>query len=159
MSYSPIDRLRSALRNESGSIVASVAFVVAAALLVAGLLTLTLSMTLTAASTTASGEVVSSVAQTAGIYRGSAVADPAVPAPTCTGTSCSAVTGIQDDTAGLRQVTVQETVPNSSMTLKQSLHPVDGTHISGFDAAGNPVWTTAASPATKFHGYVNGGQK
>jgi hypothetical protein len=157
MNYSPIDRIRRTLRNERGSIVTSVAFVVAAAVLAAALLALTLSMTLTAASTTAHREVVNSVAQTAGVYRGDA-ATPSTPAAACTGAPCSTVTDVKD-AADIHQVTVTGTGANSSITLEQSLRPVEGTHIAGFDAAGNPVWTNATSPASKFSGYVNGGKK
>lgn len=160
MNNFPIDRLRllfqRTLRNEHGSIAASVTFVAATAVLAAGLLTMTLSSTLAGASTTAHRGVVNSVAQTAEIYRGTA-SEPSTPAAPCTGTLCSTVTDI-NDADGLRQVTIRGAGPSSSVTLEQSLRPVEGTHIAGFDAAGNPVWTTTG-PGAKFHGYVNGGTK
>lgn len=149
-----INRTRRVLRSKQGSLVASSVFTVAAAILATGLLSLILAVTLISVSTTAHRGVVNSVAKTAEIYRGAPVSPVAEP---CTGTPCSTVTEVTD-VDGLRQVTIKGTGARTGLTLKQSLRPVEGTHISGFDAAGNPVWTTAG-PAAKFNGYVNGGTK
>ena len=68
--------------------------------------------------------------------------------------TCVSISGVSN-TATQRTVTLDAIFSNglSSMTATRTLTVQTGSHISGFDALGNPVWVTAAGSPKLFTGY------
>jgi hypothetical protein len=67
--------------------------------------------------------------------------------------SCATITDVLDTAAGRTIVISAIYGQTQQLEVTRTLKPVTRTHISGFDAAGNPVWVTEPNTTRSFTGF------
>ena len=150
-------RAADVLRDESGNTVTSV--IVAIAALVFGILLVGVASSLfsSVSATNDQASMSAAVDQRLGAYADAL--DAATTAPLTAVcypilSTCVTVSNVSS-TATQQTVTLDAVFSGgvSSMTATRTLTVQTGSHISGFDALGNPVWVTVAGSPKLFTGY------
>jgi alpha-tubulin suppressor-like RCC1 family protein len=136
---------RTRLSNERGSVAGSVAFTVFTALMLITVVASVVASLGTASTMNNKSAVNLGSSQQQDAYLNAVIHGAAAPAgETCIGVICSQITGTSDSD-GIRSVTIDGRAGDTlSSTRIGTLRQVAPTMITGYDALGNPVWSTQA---------------
>lgn len=140
-------RLKSAaadrLANEQGSVAASVAFTVFTALMLITVVAAVIASLGTTTTMNNQTAVNLGSSQQQDAYLNAVIRGMAAPTgQACAGVVCSQITGATDN-AGIRSITIEGQAGDKAPTSRiRTLRQVAPTMITGYDALGNPVWSS-----------------
>jgi alpha-tubulin suppressor-like RCC1 family protein len=144
-----LSRLRHAaqarLSNEHGSVPASVAFTVFTALMLITVVASVVASLGTASTMNNASAVNLGSSQQQDAYLNAVIHGAAAPTDlTCVGVICSQITGTADS-GGVRSITITGQAGDKPATTRiRTLRQATPTMITGYDAMGNPVWSSQA---------------
>jgi hypothetical protein len=146
-----------ALRSDSGAAAVSIIFLMAAVILGGVLTTAAISQAQTSAATKTYSAMNAATDERFSAYTGDLSTSDAPSLDSICYPSlatCVSITAVTD-TATVRRVTLEAAFGDTGKTLQrvEVLTAERGTHISGFDDLGNPVWVIAPGGSSEFSGY------
>jgi hypothetical protein len=146
-----------ALRSDTGAAAISIIFLMAAVIIGGVLTTAAISQAQTSAATKTYATMNAATDQRFSAYAGDLAGAGAAPLDSVCYPSlatCVSITAVVD-TSTQRTVTLEATFGDTEKTLERvAVMTIEtGTHISGFDDSGKPVWVTAPDGSSAFSTY------